>query len=218
MTKLHTMTLHGDRVAYRDEGAGEVMLLIHGVGGSSHSWRELVPMLSTKYRVIAPDLLGHGQSDKPRGDYSLGAFAVWLRDFLDALGISKARSSATPSAAASLSSSLTSTKEYTRRLVLVSSGGLGADLGRLLRVMSLPGAELALRLIASRPAVRPPARYGRACPPPARSPGTARHSEHMRRCPTVTTARPSCVRCGPSSTTAARRSAPSIGCMWICRR
>ncbi|MFZ0835242.1 MAG: alpha/beta fold hydrolase, partial [Mycobacterium sp.] len=89
MTNLQTMTLHGDRVAYHDEGAGEVILLIHGVGGSSHSWRELIPMLSTKYRVIAPDLLGHGRSDKPRGDYSLGAFAVWLRDFLDALGISK---------------------------------------------------------------------------------------------------------------------------------
>ena len=47
-----------------------------------------IPQLSRKYRVVAPDLLGHGQSAKPRGDYSLGAFAVWLRDLLDELGIS----------------------------------------------------------------------------------------------------------------------------------
>ncbi len=154
MTKLHTMTLHGDRVAYRDEGSGEVILLIHGVGGSSHSWRELVPMLSTKYRVIAPDLLGHGQSDKPRGDYSLGAFAVWLRDFLDALGISKVTIVGHSFGGGVALQFAHQHKEYTRRLVLVSSGGLGADLGRLLRVMSLPGAEFALRLIASRPAVK----------------------------------------------------------------
>ena len=83
---LKTMTLHGDRVAYRDEGAGEVLLLVHGMGGSSNSWSGVIPLLAKKYRVIAPDLLGHGESDKPRGDYSVGAFAVLLRDLLDALG------------------------------------------------------------------------------------------------------------------------------------
>ena len=60
------------------------------MGGSSQTWREVMPHLSARYRVIAPDLLGHGQSDKPRGDYSLGAFAVSLRDLLDELGISRA--------------------------------------------------------------------------------------------------------------------------------
>ena len=74
--QLKSMMIHGDRVAYRDEGAGEVLLLIHGMGGSSQTWRDVIPMLAKKYRVIAPDLLGHGQSDKPRGDYSVGAFAV----------------------------------------------------------------------------------------------------------------------------------------------
>jgi alpha-beta hydrolase superfamily lysophospholipase len=65
---LKTVTLHGDRVAYRDEGAGEVLLLVHGMGGSSDTWGGVIPLLARKYRVIAPDLLGHGQSDKPRGD------------------------------------------------------------------------------------------------------------------------------------------------------
>ena len=153
MTNLKTMTLHGDRVAYRDEGAGEVLLLIHGMGGSSSSWRALVPILSKKYRVIAPDLLGHGQSDKPRGDYSLGAFAVCLRDLLDALGISKATVIGHSLGGGIAMQFAHQHRDYCRRLVLISSGGLGADVGRLLRLLSLPGAELVLPVIASRPAI-----------------------------------------------------------------
>ncbi|MBV9516467.1 MAG: alpha/beta fold hydrolase, partial [Mycobacteriaceae bacterium] len=80
MSELKFLELHGDRVAYRDEGDGDTVLLIHGMAGSSDTWRAVLPRLAKKYRVVAPDLLGHGQSAKPRGDYSLGAFAVWLRD------------------------------------------------------------------------------------------------------------------------------------------
>ena len=54
---------------------------------SSATWRAVLPQLSKKYRVVAPDLFGHGESAKLRGDYSLGAFAAWLRDLLDELGI-----------------------------------------------------------------------------------------------------------------------------------
>jgi pimeloyl-ACP methyl ester carboxylesterase len=147
------MTLHGDRVAYRDEGAGEVLLLIHGIGGSSSNWRAVIPNLSKRYRVIAPDLLGHGQSDKPRGDYSLGAFAVWLRDFLDALGIPKATLIGHSLGGGVAMQFAHQHRDYCQRLVLISSGGLGGDVGRLLRMLSLPGAELVLPLIASRPAL-----------------------------------------------------------------
>jgi pimeloyl-ACP methyl ester carboxylesterase len=84
------LELHGDRVAYREAGAGEALLLIHGMAGSSATWRAVLPQLSKKYRVVAPDLFGHGESAKPRGAYSLGAFAVSLRDLLDELGITRA--------------------------------------------------------------------------------------------------------------------------------
>ena len=80
MSEMKFLDLHGDRVAYREAGAGEALLLIHGMAGSSATWRALLPQLSKKYRVVAPDLFGHGESAKPRGDYSLGAFAAWLRD------------------------------------------------------------------------------------------------------------------------------------------
>src|SRR6201998_2397290 len=89
MSELKFLELHGDRAAYRDDGDGEVLLLIHGMAGSSDSWRSVLPQLSKKFRVIAPALLGHGESAKPRSDYSLGAFAVWLRDFLDEPGVSQ---------------------------------------------------------------------------------------------------------------------------------
>src|SRR5690242_2065270 len=90
MSELTYVELHGDRIAYRDVGRGPALLLIHGMAGSSATWQAIIPQLSKKYRVIAPDLLGHGESAKPRGDYSLGAFAVWLRDLLDELGVRRA--------------------------------------------------------------------------------------------------------------------------------
>src|SRR6478752_3336674 len=151
--QLRELTLHGNRVSYLDEGAGDVVLLIHGIGGSSECWREVVERLAKRHRVIAVDLLGHGQSDKPRGDYSLGAFAVWLRDFLDALNIHEATVIGHSFGGGVALQFAHQHKEYCRRLVLISSGGLGPDLGPLLRIMSLPGTELVLPLIASPPAV-----------------------------------------------------------------
>jgi len=91
VSEMNYLDLHGERVAYREAGAGEALLLIHGMAGSSATWRRaVIPQLSKKYRVVAPDLLGHGESAKPRGDYSLGGFAVSLRDLLDELGIARA--------------------------------------------------------------------------------------------------------------------------------
>jgi pimeloyl-ACP methyl ester carboxylesterase len=146
-----TLELHGDRVAYRDEGDGEVLLLIHGMAGSSDTWRSVIPQLSKKFRVIAPDLLGHGESAKPRGDYSLGAFAVWLRDLLDELGVSH-----TTVVGHSLGGGVAMQfayqhPDYATRLILISSGGLGPDVGWVLRLLSAPGAELVLPIIAPKP-------------------------------------------------------------------
>ena len=151
MNQLKFLELHGDRVAYRDEGAGEILLLIHGMAGSSETWRSVIPQLSGRFRVIAPDLLGHGESAKPRGDYSLGAFAVWLRDLLDELGVSQ-----TTLVGHSLGGGVAMQfayqhPDYVKRLILISSGGLGPDVGLVLRLLSAPGAELVLPVIAPAP-------------------------------------------------------------------
>jgi pimeloyl-ACP methyl ester carboxylesterase len=146
------LELHGDRVAYRDAGDGaEALLLIHGMAGSSETWRAVIPQLSKNYRVVAPDLLGHGQSAKPRGDYSLGAFAVWLRDLLDELGISRATIVGQSLGGGVAMQFIYQHPDYCQRLILISSGGLGPDVGWTLRLLSAPGAELILPVIAPRP-------------------------------------------------------------------
>src|SRR5918911_826690 len=78
--------LHGHRVTYRAAGRGPLIVLIHGITGSSQQWDEVIGLLAQRFSVLAPDLLGHGRSAKPRGDYSLGAYAVSVRDLLIALG------------------------------------------------------------------------------------------------------------------------------------
>ncbi|OBJ48487.1 alpha/beta hydrolase [Mycobacterium sp. 1423905.2] len=153
MSNLHTIELHGDRVAYRDEGTGEVLLLIHGMGGNSNNWRKMIPALSKNYRVIAPDLLGHGQTAKPRGDYSLGAFAVWLRDFLDALGIPRVTVIGHSLGGGIAMQFTHQHRDYCERLILLSSGGLGGEVNRALRLCSLPGSEYVLQVAASKPVI-----------------------------------------------------------------
>jgi len=110
-------------------------------------------LLARKYRVIAPDLLGHGQSDKPRGDYSVGAFAVLLRDLLDALDVSRVTVVGHSLGGGIAMQFAHQHRQYCERIVLISSGGFGGDVGRVLRLLSLPGSELVLPVIASRPAV-----------------------------------------------------------------
>jgi pimeloyl-ACP methyl ester carboxylesterase len=151
MSETKFLELHGDRVAYRDAGQGEALLLIHGMAGSSATWRSVIPQLSKKYRVVAPDLLGHGESAKPRGDYSLGAFAATLRDILDELGISRATVVGQSLGGGVAMQFAYQHPDYCDRLVLVSSGGLGPDVNWLLRILSAPGAEFVLPVVAPQP-------------------------------------------------------------------
>ena len=65
------------------------LLLIHGIGDNSSTWNEIIPHLAKNFTVIAPDLLGHGRSDKPRADYSIAAYANGMRDLLTVLGIDR---------------------------------------------------------------------------------------------------------------------------------
>ncbi len=141
-----SVQLHGHRVVYRiagedPSGARPVLLLVHGMAGSSSTWNEVLPALAERYTVIAPDLPGHGQSDKPPQDYSLGAQANSLRDLLVALGVERATV-----VGQSLGGGITMQlayqhPQYCERLVLVSSGGLGREVSLLLRALTLPGVE-----------------------------------------------------------------------------
>jgi pimeloyl-ACP methyl ester carboxylesterase len=151
MNELTYLELHGDRIAYRDAGDGPTLLLIHGMAGSSATWQAIIPRLSKKFRVIAPDLLGHGVSAKPRGDYSLGAFAVFLRDLLDELGVDRATVIGQSLGGGIAMQFAHQHRDYCERLALIGSGGLGPDLSPLLRMLSAPGAEFVLPVVAPQP-------------------------------------------------------------------
>jgi pimeloyl-ACP methyl ester carboxylesterase len=141
--------LHGHRVTYRVAGSGPVVVLVHGIAGTSEQWDQVAPLLAERFTVVAPDLLGHGRSAKPRGDYSLGAYAVSIRDLMIALGHRRATV-----VGHSLGGGVAMQFAYEypmlcERLVLVSSGGLGREVHPLLRAATLPAAEIVLPLIAS---------------------------------------------------------------------
>ncbi|HVP02189.1 MAG TPA: alpha/beta fold hydrolase [Solirubrobacteraceae bacterium] len=144
---LRVIALHGHDVACRVAGEGPALVLLHGIASDSGIWSAVLPGLAERHTVIAPDLPGHGMSDKPRGDYSLGALACGVRDLLAALGVERA-SLVGHSLGGGVAMQLAyQFPERVERLVLVSSGGLGREVHALLRAATLPGAEQALALL-----------------------------------------------------------------------
>jgi pimeloyl-ACP methyl ester carboxylesterase len=144
------LELHGHRVTYRRGGDGPVLVLIHGITGSSGTWVDVLATLARRYTVIAPDLLGHGDSAKPRGDYSLGAYASGVRDLLAALGHERATIVGHSLGGGVAMQFAYQFPEWVERLVLVSSGGLGREVHGALRAASLPGAEYVIPLLCGR--------------------------------------------------------------------
>jgi pimeloyl-ACP methyl ester carboxylesterase len=143
-------SIHGHGMAFRTGGTGPVILLVHGMAGSSSTWRPVMPALAEHFTVVAPDLPGHGASAKPRGDYSLGALADSLRDLLTVLGHERATLVGRSLGGGVAMQFAYQFPERCERLVLVSSGGLGEDVNPLLRALSLPGAEYLLALGCNR--------------------------------------------------------------------
>ncbi len=147
--RLRNRVLHGHRVAYRQAGRGPVVVLVHGITSDSSTWERVMPALARRFTVLAPDLMGHGQSDKPRSDYSLGAQASGLRDLLATLGHERA-TFVGHSLGGGISMQLSYMyPELCERLVLVDSGGLGRDVSLLLRAAALPGSEWVMPALAA---------------------------------------------------------------------
>ena len=148
---LEQIRLHGHQVAYRKAGEGPAILLIHGITSSSDTWDRVFEPLAERFTVIAPDLIGHGQSAKPRGDYSMGAYASGLRDLLIALEIESATYVGHSLGGGIAMQLAYQFPERLERLVLVSSGGLGRDVHLMLRLTAPPAAEYVLPLLVAKP-------------------------------------------------------------------
>jgi pimeloyl-ACP methyl ester carboxylesterase len=137
---LQFRVVHGYRRAFRVAGSGPPIVLIHGIGDSSATWDPVLPALARRHLVIAPDLLGHGRSDKPRADYSVAAYANGVRDLLGVLGINRATLVGHSLGGGVAMQFAYQFPERTERLVLVGSGGAGLAVSPVLRAMTLPGA------------------------------------------------------------------------------
>jgi pimeloyl-ACP methyl ester carboxylesterase len=148
---IHEVTLHGHKVRYRAAGSrGPVVVLLHGITCSLETWEPVFDRLARRARVIAPDLLGHGQSAKPRGDYSPGAYASGVRDLLALLGHDRVTIVGHSMGGGVALQFAYLFPERCERLVLVASGGLGREVSPMLRAATLPGAELVLPIICNR--------------------------------------------------------------------
>ena len=147
------LTIHAKRLKYRLAGTGPLVLLIHGMAGSATTWKQVMPALSERFTVLAPDLLGHGESDKTDGDYSLGSMASTLRDLIVALGYKRATVVGQSYGGGIAMQFAYQYPERCERLVLADAGGLGSEVNPLLRMLTLPGSEAVL-LVACAPPVR----------------------------------------------------------------
>src|SRR5271169_1420624 len=138
--------LHGRRVIYRVAGEGPPVVLIHGMLNSSSHWQSVALDLAADHTVVAPDLIGHGDSAAPRGDYSLGAHAASIRDLLAAIGIDHATIVGHSLGGGVALLFFYQFPQRVERLALVSSGGLGREVGPVLRTAALPGTSALLSL------------------------------------------------------------------------
>jgi pimeloyl-ACP methyl ester carboxylesterase len=144
------VTLHGHRVGLRLAGEGPVLVFVHGMASSSAAWTRAGALLARRFTVVAPDLLGHGETVTAGGDYSLGAQATLLRDLVVALGYERATIVGHSYGGGVAMQFAYQYPERCERLVLVGSGGLGLEVNLLLRLLTLAGAELVLPIFCRR--------------------------------------------------------------------
>src|SRR3954467_14711066 len=145
--EVQYLTIHGHRRAFVKVGRGPVVLLLHGLGCDHTTWLPVIATLSRRFTVIAPDLLGHGQSAKPRADYSLGGYANGMRDLLTVLGIDKVTVVGHSFGGGVAMQFGYQFPERTERMVLVAPGGLGPEVSPAIRAITLPGFHQAMGLM-----------------------------------------------------------------------
>ena len=137
--EVQSVTIHGHRRAFVKVGSGPVLLLLHGMGCDHTTWSPVIDELARRHTVIAPDLLGHGSSDKPRADYSVGGYANAMRDLLTVLGINRVTVVGHSLGGGVAMQFAYQFPERTERLVLVAPGGLGPEVSPLVRAVTTPG-------------------------------------------------------------------------------
>jgi pimeloyl-ACP methyl ester carboxylesterase len=145
--EIQFVTIHGHRRAFVKVGTGPAVLLLHGLGCDHTTWEPVIDTLAKRYTVIAPDLLGHGSSAKPRADYSVGGYANGMRDLLTVLNVDKVTVVGHSFGGGIAMQFAYQFPERTERMVLVASGGLGPEVSHAIRAISTPGYHQAMGVL-----------------------------------------------------------------------
>ena len=139
--RLHVTAVAGTTVAWSEQGAGEDLVLLHGIGDSGRTWRRVAPALAAHYRVLMPDLPGHGLSGRPDAPYTLPWFADVLGDWMTGIGVPHAHVVGHSFGGGVAQWFLLEHRARVDRLALIAPGGLGREVGFGLRLAALPFPE-----------------------------------------------------------------------------
>ena len=119
------VTVNGNKIRYLESGNSQgTIVLVHGLGASAERWEFVIPEFSKNFRVIVPDLIGFGQSDKPSVDYTTEFFTEFLGNFLQKLGIKKTNIIGSSLGGQITAEFTSNNQDMIENLVLVSPSGI----------------------------------------------------------------------------------------------
>jgi pimeloyl-ACP methyl ester carboxylesterase len=160
--RAHTDEANGTTIAWSETGAGDALVLIHGFQQTHRTWRRVAPLLASEFRLLMPDLPGHGLSGRPDAPYTLTWYAETLAAWMATIGVARAHVCGHSFGGGVAQWMLLEHRERVDRLALVAPGGLGREAGMGLRYATLPllgraftplviryGLPLAMRLRSS---------------------------------------------------------------------
>jgi len=117
--------IDNNKIRYLEEGSSEnTLLLLHGLGASAERWEHVIPLFAKEYRVIVPDLVGFGHSDKPMVDYTMEYFSEFTSKFVESIGIKKLNIIGSSLGGQIAAEYAVNHNDKIRKLVLVSPSGV----------------------------------------------------------------------------------------------
>jgi pimeloyl-ACP methyl ester carboxylesterase len=134
----HEARVDGSSMAWGELGAGPPLVLLHGVWDSHRTWRRAAPLLARHFRVLMPDLPGHGWSGRPDAPYTLSWYARMVAAWMDGIGLERAHVCGHSFGGGIAAWMLLQERSHIDRLALVAAGGLGREVGLGMRLATIP--------------------------------------------------------------------------------
>lgn len=160
--RAHETTVNGVAIAWGETGDGPPLVLVHGLMDSHRTWRRVVPLLAGRYRLLMPDLPGHGLSGRPDAPYTLAWHAQMLADWMGAVGVDRTHLCGHSYGAGIAQWMILEQRARIDRLALVSAGGLGRLVAPGMHLASFPVLGRAITPLALRHVMPRVLRYASA--------------------------------------------------------